>query len=195
MIDQLQRLVSSAGLWRLAVRAGAVTAIAALAGGILTTIEDLEPPTFGNAGGSANGAQLIRVVDGDTIAVEISGKEQTVRLIGIDTPETKRPGVPVECGGPQATASLERLLADSKRVRLVADPGQDRRDRYGRLLRYVETGGLDVGKEQIKRGWAAPYTYDSPPRRTARYQRAADRAAAKSRGVWRACGGDFHSGS
>lgn len=80
----------------------------------------------------------------------------TVRLIGIDTPETKRPGTPVECGGPDATASMFRLsftapedtdgddLEDTKggtgrRVKLVTDPTQDTFDRYGRLLAYVTT--------------------------------------------------------
>ncbi|MEA2430668.1 MAG: micrococcal nuclease, partial [Thermoleophilaceae bacterium] len=60
-------------------------------------------------GGAAGGARVVRVVDGDTLRVSLDGRSRSVRLLGIDTPETHRPGTPVECGGPQATAHMELL--------------------------------------------------------------------------------------
>src|SRR4051812_31586938 len=96
----------------------------------------------GGGGGSAGGgtrtrARVTRVVDGDTIAVSIDGaggEERSVRLLGIDTPETHKPGTPIECGGPEASASMERLAPPGTRVTLESDPSQDRVDRYGRRL-------------------------------------------------------------
>src|SRR6059036_3012154 len=86
---------------------------------------------------AGGGARVLRVVDGDTLRVMVGGRSRSVRLLGIDTPETHRPGTPVECGGPQATASMKALVPPGTRVQLVSDPGQDRVDRYGRLLAYV----------------------------------------------------------
>jgi endonuclease YncB( thermonuclease family) len=79
-------------------------------------------------------AVLDHVADGDTIAVRIGGRDKSVRLIGIDTPEVY---FGVECGGPQASASMKRMLEIGDRVRLIRDRSQDNRDRYDRLLRYV----------------------------------------------------------
>ena len=81
--------------------------------------------------------RVTRVVDGDTVKVEVRGVETTVRLVGIDTPETVRPGTPVECFGPAASARTKHLLRPGQAVRLVTDPTQDVRDRYGRLLAYL----------------------------------------------------------
>jgi Staphylococcal nuclease homologue len=91
-------------------------------------------------------ARVIEAVDGDTLKVRLRRNHSVidVRLIGIDTPETRRPGTPIECGGPQASASMHRL-ADRRRVTLVTDPSQDRFDRYGRLLAYaIRRSGLDL---------------------------------------------------
>src|SRR3954468_17048446 len=75
-------------------------------------------------------AVVTRVVDGDTLHVRTSaGREVKVRLLGIDTPETHRPGTPVECGGRQASASMARLAPRGARVTLATDPTQDRVDR------------------------------------------------------------------
>src|SRR5438105_3732321 len=75
-------------------------------------------------------------VDGDTIAVNMNGAVETIRLIGVDTPETHRPNTPVQCYGVIAAAYTKQLIGSS-RVRLQADPLDTNRDRYGRLLRYV----------------------------------------------------------
>ena len=68
-----------------------------------------------------------------------------MRLIGIDTPETRRPGTPIECGGPKASELMHRM-ADGRGITLLTDPSQDRFVRYGRLLAYaVRRDGLDLG--------------------------------------------------
>jgi endonuclease YncB( thermonuclease family) len=115
--------------------------------------------------------------------------ERAVRLIGIDTPEVYGG---VECGGRAASKSMKRMLDHGDRVKLVKDFSQDRRDRYGRLLRYVERRGHDVGKRQIARGWANVYVYGgSPFKRVHKYRRAKRRARSHDRGVWGRCGGHF----
>ncbi len=147
-------------------------------------------------------ARVTRVVDGDTLKVRLAdGRRKTVRVLGIDTPETKKPGTPVECGGPQASASMARLAlqgtgyaAKGRDVVLIGDPTEDQVDRFGRILAYVEAGGRDLGEQQIASGWAEMYAYrDRRFERRSRYESAERRARDGRRGVWGACGGDFHS--
>src|SRR5437763_15252341 len=92
---------------------------------------------------AGGGVRVERVVDGDTLRVIVGGRSRSVRLLGIDTPETHRPGTPVECGGPQATAHMETLAPPGTHGELLSDPGQDRVDRRGRLLAY---GRLPCGR-------------------------------------------------
>lgn len=140
------------------------------------------------------GARITRVVDGDTVKVRYGSRRATVRIIGIDTPETHRPGVSIECGGPQASASMKRLAPVGARVVLRTDPTQDTRDRYGRLLAYVGRGERDLGRTQISRGWAKTYVYGGKPfQRTSAYKRSQAKARGAGRGVYGLCGGDFHS--
>ncbi|MBN1609254.1 MAG: thermonuclease family protein [Polyangiaceae bacterium] len=134
------------------------------------------------------------VVDGDTLHVAVApdGHDVTVRIIGIDTPETRAPGTPIECGGPDATDAMVEL-AQGKAVSLVTDPTQATVDRYGRSLFYVDrTDGLDVGLEMIKRGWSTAYVYSDPFQRLPTYEAAEAEADAGQRGVWGDCNGDFH---
>jgi endonuclease YncB( thermonuclease family) len=157
-------------------------------------------PCAGHGGGGGHGgdtgglgrrrhARVAKVADGDTIDVRLKGRRDTVRLIGIDTPEVY---FGAECGGAQASASMHHLLKPGDRVRLIRDRSQANRDRYGRLLRYVQAGGRDVGRAQVRRGWASVYVYDAPFARVKSYRRARDKARRADRGVWRRCGGDFH---
>jgi micrococcal nuclease len=134
-------------------------------------------------------------VSGARIRVEIDGREEYVRLLGIDTPETRKPGTPVECGGPEASSNLEALVPPGTRVRLERDPGQDRVDRYGRLLAYVRLPDGRLAEEaQVSAGWATPYVFeDRPVSRDAELRRAQAGARAARRGVWRVCAGRFHS--
>jgi endonuclease YncB( thermonuclease family) len=149
----------------------------------------------GDTGGGGGGlghrrhAEVAGVTDGDTIDVELKDRRDTIRLIGIDTPEVYGG---VECGGAQASASMHQLLKVGDRVRLIRDRSQDNRDRYGRLLRYVEVGGRDVGRSQIRRGWASVYVFQYPFARVHSYRRARAQARHDDRGVWKRCGGDFH---
>src|SRR4051812_23102365 len=87
---------------------------------------------------TSTAATVSRVVDGDTVIARLAdNSEITVRLIGIDTPETVKPGTPIECGGQQAS-DLMRQLAEGKEVNLVSDPTQDAVDGFGRSLFYVD---------------------------------------------------------
>jgi micrococcal nuclease len=142
-------------------------------------------------------ATVVRIVDGDTIHVSVDGKDKTVRLIGIDTPETHKPGVKVECGGKEASANMKRLAPAGAEVKLTSDPTQDSVDRYGRLLAYVSTPGhprTSLQLEQVYAGWAEVYVYGGKPFARVDTFRSAEGVAKRAhRGVWGSCGGDFHS--
>ena len=143
-------------------------------------------------------ARVVRVIDGDTLKVRLAtGRRVTVRLIGIDTPETVKPGTAVECGGRSATARMKKLALRNgvgRRVTLTTDPTQDAVDRYGRVLAYVSGGGADFGRSMVASGWAKTYVYEQSFRRVGTYRRAqaAAKKAKPGRGVWRTCGGNFH---
>ena len=97
-----------------------------------------------------------RVVDGDTIIVNVNGKEERVRLIGVDTPETKHPSKPIEYFGKEASA-FTKSMVEGKKVRLDYD--QEKRDRYGRLLAYVYLeDGAFLNAEIVKQGYGFAYT-------------------------------------
>ncbi len=137
------------------------------------------------------------VVDGDTVRIISRGFQTTIRLIGIDTPETKRPGYPVQCGGPQASAETTRLLPVGRAVQVVSDPSQDTRDKYGRFLGYVYTRGGSgargsVNYRLVATGFAKAYIYGGIPFRYSASFLGAEAAAQRiSRGVWGApCRGD-----
>ena len=139
--------------------------------------------------------RIVEAVDGDTVKVLGSGgRRYSVRLIGIDTPETRRPGVGIECGGPQASAHMKTLAPPGTRVRLRTDPTQDTYDRYERLLAYVTTrDGTSLQARMLAAGWATTYVYDDKPfQRVERFREAERRARAAGRGVHGLCGGDFH---
>jgi len=134
-------------------------------------------------------ATVTDIADGDTIEVRQRGRLRDVRLVGIDTPEVY---FGEECGGADASASIRQMLSVGSRVSLVRDPTQDNRDSYDRLLRYIERRGRDVGRRQIRRGWAKVYVFESPFQRLPSFRRAEARARNADRGVWTHCGGDFH---
>jgi endonuclease YncB( thermonuclease family) len=99
-----------------------------------------------------------RFVDGDTIQVDMNGRNETIRMIGVDTPETHKPNTPVQCYGPEASAYTKSLIAGNS-VRLQADPLDTNRDRYGRLLRYVYLpDGTLVESKLISEGYGFAYT-------------------------------------
>jgi endonuclease YncB( thermonuclease family) len=137
----------------------------------------------------AEPAALFSVSDGDTIRVEVDGREDTVRLILIDTPETHDPNNPPECYGAEATAFLEGLLPLGSELYLERDVSE--RDRFGRLLRYV---WLDRGDEvylineaMVRSGYAAQSTFPPDVKYEERIQQAARFARAHGYGLWSAC--------
>lgn len=129
-------------------------------------------------------AVVVRVVDGDTIEVEIGSRTDSVRYIGVDTPESVAPGQPVECFGKRAS-EYNRRLVEGERVRLV--PGAERRDRYGRLLAYVYLDGLFVNAELLRRGLAETLTFAPNDDFALRFERIQQAAANAGRGLWGRC--------
>jgi micrococcal nuclease len=173
--------------------------VAAIAAAIVALALDPHDGGGGASGGSGTRtpARVARVIDGDTIAVSMPGgyaRGRSVRLLGIDTPETHKPGTPIECGGPEASENMARIAPPGTRVVLESDPSQDRVDRYGRLLAYVRLpdGGL-AEEEQLAAGWATVYVFAGRPvARDRDFRRAEASARAAHRGVWGRCRGRFH---
>ncbi len=125
-------------------------------------------------------------VDGDTIAVNMNGTTEKVRMIGLDTPETHKPNAPVQCYGWEAAAYTKQLIGTGK-VRLESDPQSSNRDRYGRLLRYVYlTDGRMVETELIQNGYGFAYT-SFPFTKSAEFKSAEQQAQTTRKGLWAAC--------
>jgi micrococcal nuclease len=127
------------------------------------------------------------VVDGDTIEVSIGGVEETVRLLGIDTPESVDPRAPVECFGREAAAHTASLLPTGTEVRLVRDI--EARDRYDRLLAYVyrHDDGTFVNLALVRDGFASVLTYPPNVAHAGELTTAAAEARNDRRGLWSAC--------
>lgn len=132
--------------------------------------------------------QIDHYIDGDTIAVNMDGKVETIRFIGIDTPETHKPNTPVQCYGPAAAAHTQSVIKNAGgKVRLAADSEGTNRDRYNRLLRYVYLpDGTLVNQLNIEQGYAFYYPY-FPFTKKADFKAAQDTAKAAGRGLWSAC--------
>lgn len=127
---------------------------------------------------------VTRIVDGDTIIVEVNGAQEKVRLIGVDTPEVVDPRKPVQCFGKEASAFTKILLA-GKRVRLEPDQTQSDRDKYGRLLRYVFlSDNTLVNKIIIAEGYGHEYTYRLPYRYQTDFKNAERIARESQKGLW-----------
>jgi len=123
---------------------------------------------------------IVEVVDGDTVKVKRSLKTETIRIIGIDTPETKDPRYPVQCFGKEATNKAKELL-DGKRVILET---KEERDKYGRLLAYIRVDREDFGENMIGGGFAFHYR-QYPHDRMEAYDKAENFARENDRGLWR----------
>jgi micrococcal nuclease len=143
------------------------------------------------AGPATASVLVVRAVDGDTLEVEIEGRREDVRLIGVDTPETVKPEEPVQCFGPQASAFTHRV-ADGRRARLLF--GVERRDIYERLLAYVQLSDppFDVENRSLnamllRKGFARTLTFPPNARFAAPFRRLELRAARAGRGLWGAC--------
>ena len=147
----------------------------------------------GGASGSGEAAQepavVVAVSDGDTIRVRIAGREERVRLIGIDTPETNGPGGLRECFGAEATARTKALLPKGTEVDLVRDA--EARDRYGRLLAYVyrRPDKTFVNMALAREGYAAALTVPPNVAYAEEFREAAAAAREAEKGLWSRCGG------
>ena len=134
----------------------------------------------------------MRPVDGDTVVVSIGGAEESARLIGIDTPETKRPDTPVECFGPEASDRLAALLPPGTPVRVELD--EEPRDRYGRLLVYLHRSADDafINEAMVREGLADALAIEPNTTFDARFAAEVDAARAARLGLWATCP-DAHS--
>ena|SRR5947209_4206686 len=134
--------------------------------------------------GASRSVNVVHVVDGDTIEVVDRGRRETVRLLGVDTPETVHPDKPVQCYGPEASAYTKQRL-EGRRVRIQHDV--ERRDRYGRLLAYVVVDGRRFNDELLEGGYGRLLVI-APNGLHARTMLQRELAARRSgRGLWSAC--------
>jgi micrococcal nuclease len=133
--------------------------------------------------------RVVRAVDGDTLEVAIDGgPTETVRVIGVDTPETVKPDTPVQCFGPRASA-FEHRRVEGRRVRLLV--GVEPRDVYGRLLAYVWVLGppraFFLETELLRRGLARTLTFHPNDRFAHNFEALEQKTAAAGKGLWNAC--------
>lgn len=140
---------------------------------------------------------VVDVVDGDTLEVQMpDGSVETVRLLGVDAPETYAESDPAEfegipdtragrgclqAAGENATAFTEDMLAGGT-VRVRTDPTADRRGSYGRLLAYVTVANESLNRALLARGHAR--LYDTQFQRRDEFAAVEDRAQAAGRGLW-----------
>jgi micrococcal nuclease len=136
---------------------------------------------------SPNSATMKRVVDGDTIDIAIGGNTEQVRLIGINTPETKHPTKGMECFGPEASAYTEQLLPKGTKLRVERDI--EARDKYGRLLLYVyiDNSNVFVNLDLVLQGYARPMVFEPNTAHKADFAQAATQAELRNVGLWQAC--------
>ena len=127
---------------------------------------------------------VLKVIDGDTLQVELDGRAEVVRLIGVDTPESVDPRKPVQCFAQEATNKAKEILLD-KKVKLESDPTQGDRDKYNRLLRYAFLeNGKNLSELMISEGFAHEYTYQTPYKYRDEFKAAEAEAKAAKRGLW-----------
>jgi micrococcal nuclease len=161
---------------------GAALAGTLVAVGLLTTpVAALADPVPADSS-----AVVLKVVDGDTIDILDDNRGRLrIRALGIDTPETKKPGYTVGCWGPEATEFARQTLV-GQRVSVVYDPTQGLHDRYGRTLAYLVKGdGWDYSVEAARAGTAHSYVYDDTPvQRYPAIARAELEAKTALRGLW-----------
>lgn len=127
---------------------------------------------------------VVKVVDGDTLAINMDGKVQTLRLIGLDTPETVDPRKPVQCFGVEASNKAKSVLAGQE-VRIEADPTQGLYDKYNRLLVYVYLkDGTLFNKMMIAEGYGHEYTYHAPYKYQSEFKAEEMSAKTGEKGLW-----------
>lgn len=128
---------------------------------------------------------MAHFVDGDTIQVDMNGTRETIRFIGMDTPETHKPNTPLQCYGLDASAFTQSRIG-SQRIRLVSDSLTTNRDRYNRLLRYVVLeDGTYLNKELVAKGYAFAYSF--PFSKSNEFSVTMEQAQNAKVGLWGSC--------
>ena len=160
---------------------GVITSFALLIG--LASCSNSSPPP----NGQPDLGKIADVIDGDTVDIDINGRTERVRLIGVNTPETKHPTKPIECFGPEASAYLTQLLPKGTAVRIERDV--EARDRYGRMLLYLYLGSNDlfINLDLVARGYGTPMSIEPNTFHRNDFVRAAAQAEAADVGLWKAC--------
>ena len=130
---------------------------------------------------------VLKVIDGDTVDIDIKGNTERVRLIGVNTPETKHPTKPIECFGPEASAYLTQLLPKGTHVRIERDI--EARDRYGRMLLYLyrESDNLFINLDLVSHGYGTPMSIEPNTFHRTDFVHAAALAEVANVGLWKAC--------
>ena len=129
---------------------------------------------------------ITHFVDGDTIVVNMNGHVETIRFVGVDTPETHKPNTPIQCYGPEASGYTRQRIGN-KRVQLISDSLSTDRDRYNRLLRYVYLpDGTNLNQELIAKGYGFYYPY-FPFTKSADFELAEKQAMSSHLGIWNRC--------
>lgn len=125
-----------------------------------------------------------KVIDGDTIIVEMEGQSETVRLLGIDTPEVDPQYNPIECYGRQATdATKDKVL--NQTVSLETDTTQGKRDKFDRILAYVFLAdGTNLNKYLVAEGFAKEYTYNKAYKYQIAFKQSEQEAREQEKGLW-----------
>lgn len=140
------------------------------------TVSNLSPGNY----------RVVKFEDGDTITVSMDGHNETIRFIGIDTPETQDPRKAVQCFGKAASNFTKQLIGDQP-VRLEADPLSSNRDRYNRLLRYVYLpDGRLVQAEILGQGYGFAYT-SFPFMKSDEFLNLQRQAREGNKGLWTSC--------
>lgn len=164
------------------VAGGALALILYAASVVLGFVEGLQtnfmPPPAGYF-------RVVSVADGDTFSVTMDGIEEKVRLVGVDTPETHKPGAPPQCFGKEATDYTTSLIKH-KAVQLKADSRQPNRDKYGRLLRYAYLeNGQELNETLVREGYALATNFNTEKKKY--LTELQEQAKNGSKGLWSAC--------
>lgn len=131
--------------------------------------------------------QVANVLDGDTFEIKIGKKNQTVRMLGVDTPETVDPRKPVQCYGKEASDETKSILSHYA-VTLKMDKTQSMTDKFGRLLAYVyREDGLFMNEFLLKNGLAREYTYSKPYMFQKEFKAFEMAAKEEKAGLWKKC--------
>lgn len=130
--------------------------------------------------------QIERVIDGDTFTMKIGWHEITVRMLGIDTPETVDPRKPAQCFGQEASDQTKSLL-NGKAVQLKFNPNREKKDKYGRYLGYVYADDLFVNEFLLENGYAREYTYGKPYIFQKNFREIEKTAKENKKGLWGRC--------